>query len=345
MDNVVDMRTERIRKETECNRKQKKELKRTVGYMAWGLVIYTIISNIIAIVGILIYIILKNIVILLNTPNWRALSSEEVSGMFSDYVEEGIYGILSCIIVVVGVCFLCLYFRKRVDRRQMFAIRQKMELKTFLKIFCVFMGVQLVIEPIFAGMESLFNLFGYSVLTSLEEASMDCTSTSMVLYAVLLGPIAEELVYRGFVLTSLKKYGKIFSIIISSMLFGVMHENLPQSIFAFGVGLVLGYVAMEYSIGWAILLHIMNNGMSELMYYLFEDFSEGVQCGIYYGVYGVLFLLGMFFLWKNRKKLQQYRMQNKPNQRKLMYAFTTVGMVVFVLMETISAFSMIEKIG
>ena len=45
----------------------------------------------------------------------------------------------------------------------------------------------------------------------------------------------------------------------SALLFGVFHGNLVQIPFAFLVGLVLGYVAAEYSLGWCILLHWINN--------------------------------------------------------------------------------------
>ena len=75
----------------------------------------------------------------------------------------------------------------------------------------------------------------------------------------MLGPVAEEILFRGLVLRSLQPYGKKFAIVISSLLFGLFHGNLMQAPFAFVVGLVMGYVAMEYHIGWAVALHLINN--------------------------------------------------------------------------------------
>ena len=74
-----------------------------------------------------------------------------------------------------------------------------------------------------------------------------------------IGPIAEEIVYRGFVMNILKPYGKHFAIVCSAIIFGIMHANIHQIFFAILVGLVLGYVAMEYSLKWAVALHIFNN--------------------------------------------------------------------------------------
>jgi hypothetical protein len=71
--------------------------------------------------------------------------------------------------------------------------------------------------------------------------------------------VFEEILFRGLVMRSLEPFGKKFSILASAYLFGIFHGNLIQSPYAFAVGLVLGYVAMEYNIGWAMVLHTINN--------------------------------------------------------------------------------------
>ena len=128
-------------------------------------------------------------------------------------------------------------------------------------------------------------------------------------------------------------------------MFGLMHENIPQSVFAFMVGIILGYVAIEYSIWWAIILHIINNGLSDFLYYLTRNFSAGVQDGICNVLFGGCFLLGLFFVWKKRVDIREYLIENKPNKKILLYTLATVGMLIFMIMETVAAFSMIEKLG
>lgn len=63
---------------------------------------------------------------------------------------------------------------------------------------------------------------------------------------------------RGFLMRRFEKYGKGFAVIVSAVLFGVMHGN-PLQIVMNAVGLILGYIAIEYSIKWSIILHIANN--------------------------------------------------------------------------------------
>jgi len=88
------------------------------------------------------------------------------------------------------------------------------------------------------------------------------TSIVGVLYIVLIGPVIEELVFRGAVLRHLMPYGVNFAIVTQALLFGLYHMNFFQSLHAFLLGLVLGYLAARFSLKWAIALHILNNGLS-----------------------------------------------------------------------------------
>lgn len=67
-----------------------------------------------------------------------------------------------------------------------------------------------------------------------------------ILTSCVLSPMMEELVYRGMVFRRMRAtMNFIPSLVISSMIFGIMHGNLVQGIYAFLVGIVLG-VCYEY---------------------------------------------------------------------------------------------------
>ena len=327
----------------EAAKMEKKALKKDVNHMAWGLIWYTIISIGLMLVVLLGYTIVEG----LRLTVIEKASEDEIMRLFDMVCKnDNIWGLLSNVGVILGVLFLCFYFYKFVSAKEIFKPNRKMTGKSFWKILCVFMGAQLVCTIGFIAMESGFNVFGYSVLGSMESATADEEGFFMVLYVAIVGPIVEELVYRGFVMSSIKKYGKVFAIVVSSVLFGVMHANLPQVVFAVAVGLVLGYVAMEYSIGWAILLHIINNGVfGELLSFLIAGLSEAQQVVILWIVQGGFSLLAVFLLWKKRKDIKAYVESNKPKKKSLHYAFTSVGMMLFVMIELVMAFSMVEKLA
>lgn len=78
---------------------------------------------------------------------------------------------------------------------------------------------------------------------------------------IIAAPILEELVFRGIILDGLlKKYSPIKSILVSSMLFGVVHLNPWQFIAAFIIGCFSGWVYYRTrKITLSILIHYTNN--------------------------------------------------------------------------------------
>lgn len=65
----------------------------------------------------------------------------------------------------------------------------------------------------------------------------------LILTTVIIGPIAEELTFRGLVQRRARVWLKPgTAIVVSSLIFGLAHMNMIQLIYAFGIGLLLGYL-------------------------------------------------------------------------------------------------------
>jgi len=78
---------------------------------------------------------------------------------------------------------------------------------------------------------------------------------------VIAAPIIEELIFRGIILNGLlQRYSPVKSIIISSVLFGIVHLNPWQFISAFIIGLFSGWVYYRTGkLTLSILIHFVNN--------------------------------------------------------------------------------------
>jgi len=86
-------------------------------------------------------------------------------------------------------------------------------------------------------------------------------------YPVIAGPIFEEMIYRGLVMTALEK-GKKWGLDVlgSAVLFGVLHDFFSYM----GGGLILAVLfRVTKSIYWPIGLHIVYNGISQILPLLF----------------------------------------------------------------------------
>jgi membrane protease YdiL (CAAX protease family) len=134
--------------------------------------------------------------------------------------------------------------------------------RSFLRLWGIAMGAQFVFNVGAAWINSALEQSGQSV-TDMMNQSMQMLQTPLgLLYICLVGPIVEELIFRGAIMKSLERFGLNFSIIMSSLIFGLFHIFTVQAVFAFFMGLILGYIASRYSIMWSILAHILINSVS-----------------------------------------------------------------------------------
>ena len=99
-------------------------------------------------------------------------------------------------------------------------------------------------------------------------------------YTAVLPALLEEWFFRGLVQKKLiPVFGNTASILLSAFLFGIMHLDPAQSIFAFGFGLFAGYAySATGSIWFGVMIHMLNNTIatgSGYWYYVFN--VEAVQ--------------------------------------------------------------------
>lgn len=221
----------------------------------------------------------------------------------------------------------------------------KITVGTFVLCFFVFYMLQLPFSLLNLSMEKLFNLCGFTLRLGRELSLAGAGSVVEGLYVCLAAPIIEELLYRGFILKSLKKYGECFAIVISSVLFGLMHTNLTQSVFAFFAGMVLAYVAMRYSVKWSILMHMINNLVMGVGVSLISDtFFPDLKNLITYIIFIIFFLAGLAIIVKSRNKIRSYVMDNKTKQGLYKAAFSSKAFIAFLIVSVVGAFSVVRKI-
>ena len=59
----------------------------------------------------------------------------------------------------------------------------------------------------------------------------------------ILAPVCEEVVFRGAIFGGMKKEGNIFkAVMVSGLLFGLLHMNINQASYAFVIGILLMFI-------------------------------------------------------------------------------------------------------
>ncbi|MBM6992829.1 MAG: CPBP family intramembrane metalloprotease [Prevotella sp.] len=104
----------------------------------------------------------------------------------------------------------------------------------------------------------------------------------------ILAPIAEELVFRGAILrTLLKMFDRKLHwlpIVISALVFGAVHGNVPQFVHASLMGLLLGWMFYRTdSIAPGVVFHWINNTVAYLMFNLMPQMADGKLIDLFHG--------------------------------------------------------------
>ena len=99
--------------------------------------------------------------------------------------------------------------------------------------------------------------------------------TLLIMNACLVAPFAEEILFRGYLYAAVKRYtGPIFSTVIVSLLFAVVHLNIPAlwPLWLFGILLTLSY-ELSGSLWVPIGIHALFNTFNVALMLAGRDMS------------------------------------------------------------------------
>ena len=104
-------------------------------------------------------------------------------------------------------------------------------------------GLQYLTEIIYDGIAMISPSVAADYEELTEMAGMNEPGPLMYLYVVILGPIAEELLFRG---VAMKYFRRIMPFaaanLLQALMFGIYHMNLMQSLYTLAAGLIFGLI-------------------------------------------------------------------------------------------------------
>lgn len=152
---------------------------------------------------------------------------------------------------------------------QEFAIKKVSSKVVWLSVLlgAVVFFLNMYVSSAFNG---IIDLFGY------EHTSQPVSSYSFgnlivnLIFTALLPAICEEVAHRGMLLRAYQPLGVGKAILLSAVMFGLLHVNIEQFFYATLIGIFLGLLTMMCnSIVPAMIIHFMNNALST--YLLFSQ--------------------------------------------------------------------------
>lgn len=164
-----------------------------------------------------------------------------------------------------------------------------------LGILCFFINI--AVSSLFNG---ILSFSGYRfIYGSGGESDYSISNFFLQIFLVAVLPaIGEEFIHRGIVLQGIKHMGFKKAILISSLLFGLIHFNIQQVSYAFVIGLVLGLVAVvSKNIFPAMIIHFVNNGIATYLDFasargwVFGDILDNLQAALRSGNSTLIFVI------------------------------------------------------
>ena len=113
----------------------------------------------------------------------------------------------------------------------------------FIKLMCICFAIGWVGNLIGTAILLVWNIFtGNQVENQLVGVIINTAPFQMFLCTGIIAPILEEFFVRKILIDRTHKYGELTAILISAAFFGLFHQNFSQFFYAFGLGIIFGYV-------------------------------------------------------------------------------------------------------
>jgi membrane protease YdiL (CAAX protease family) len=182
----------------------------------------------------------------------------EATGSFAEIISSVLEFIISASANIIPAIYLFNVLDTPFNLAGMFRIPDKQKVVHSLGLFVGVLIISLVIVNFITG---FFTELGLEPIQPKYE--IPTSPFAMILFVISIAiapPLFEEFVFRGVILHSLRKFGDGFAIFVTAILFGAMHQTIPQAINAFIIGLALGFFVVKTGSLWTgILLHFVNN--------------------------------------------------------------------------------------
>jgi phosphoglycolate phosphatase-like HAD superfamily hydrolase/membrane protease YdiL (CAAX protease family) len=210
--------------------------------------------------------------------------------------------LLTGISAAVSIPFLVWFFVRDEKRRSAFAFRKGILQDRQWKIWKILAAVLFIA----AAASCIDFLIGLSPLpeidTAYQSAAEAITAPSLAMQIIVIGivgPVAEELVFRALLFRRLRDYlNPVLAILISGIAFGVYHGNFVQGIFAGVLGILL---ALLYEESGTLIVPIAAHMANNLYATFLGQYPDAVTDPFSMTVFLIIVLVSVWFFFLRKR--------------------------------------------
>ena len=163
---------------------------------------------------------------------------------------------------------LCILLIKKVPTLEF--ERRDMTFGQFLTAIVMCFGIMYPLSLVGNLLSMLFGALTGGGVNPIEAAVNSSSPLMTLIFAVILGPILEEILFRGLIVSRLRRYGDKAAIVFSAAVFALYHGNFFQLFYAFGLGLFFAFIyartgKLRYTIGLHMIVNFVGAFVSSIV--------------------------------------------------------------------------------
>lgn len=173
---------------------------------------------------------------------------------------------LSVIAIMISSVLFYFWYKHNMGHMEKGNLKVLFSVKTLFLYLMLGIGCQFFISGLLSVLRPVFEeLFAYYDETI--NSIMDADPVVVAIYVVLVAPVSEELMIRGILFNKVRNVLPFLGAnLLQAAVFGIYHWDIIQGIYAFGTGLLLGYIYYKSRTLLApILLHMLINATGLFM--------------------------------------------------------------------------------
>lgn len=254
--------------------------------------------------------------------------------------------------IVTFALYLIMFFvYNKINKVSFKAVNLKFKMPWHTYLIAIAIGVisLLGINYFIGATDNFLEFIGYPVNQGLPLVNP--TSFPLYLLAVLLmavlPAIYEELMFRGIILHGLRsRFSEWGAILLSGLMFALMHGNLQQFVYPFILGCIMGWIVLRTgSLVSSMIVHFTNNFL--VVTFAFIENMTGFSLALPNAWWFYLIAVGLLvvtggILWLVEKcyfKRKNTNLQEGASQKTSIYVYLSIAVsVLMFLVVTITGF-------
>lgn len=254
---------------------------------------------------------------------------------FKNFTQTSVYNFVVSTVPIYFIALPIFWLIIRKMPKESIGEKSELTINQFIKILVISFGTLYIFNFLGVGINSLISMLkGSEVVNPLSDLLSKVNAIEALIFAGILAPIMEEIIFRKILLSRLRRFGDFFSIFLSAIAFGMFHGNLSQFFYAFALGCIFAYTVVKTgTIKYSIMLHMSVNIFGSVIVPQIS-LSNNIILTSLMGLLVIFFIVKSIILIVDGKKsiVLEGNLMDLSKKQQIGFMFKNSGMIAYTIL-------------